>query len=135
MGVPSDEELVVMLLGGSKIPEETTGILVGGDVLFAEGVILVKIPELGKEPVAFTDQGGTNTDTVVVITATKLLLVLEFTVGVETRAESVGLVTGTVEFNEVELERSDALSTVVLSSGGLVELSDTLKLALGVTLV
>lgn len=135
MGVPSDEELVVMLLGGSKIPEETTGISVGGDVLFAEGVILVKIPELGKEPVAFTDQGGTNTDTVVVITATKLLLVLEFTVGVETRAESVGLVTGTVEFNEVELERSDALSTVVLSSGGLVELSDTLKLALGVTLV
>ena len=135
MGVPSDEELVVMLLGGSKIPEETTGILVGGDVLFAEGVILVKIPELGKEPVAFTDKGGTNTDTVVVITATKLLLVLEFTVGVETRAESVGLVTGTVEFNEVELERSDALSTVVLSSGGLVELSDTLKLALGVTLV
>jgi len=135
MGVPSDEELVVMLLGGSKIPEETTGILVGGDVLFAEGVILVKIPELGKEPVAFTDKGGTNTDTVVVITATKLLLVLAFTVGVETRAESVGLVTGTVEFNEVELERSDALSTVVLSSGGLVELSDTLKLALGVTLV
>ena len=123
-----------MLLGGSKIAEETTGISVGGDVLFAEEVILVKIPELGKGPVAFADEGGMNTDTVVVTNATKLLLVLAFIVGVETRAESVGLVAGTVEFNEVELERSDVLSTVVFMNGGLVELSDTLELALGVTL-
>ena len=134
MGVPSDKELVVVLLGGSKIPEDTTGVSVGGDVLFVEGVILVKIPELGKEPVAFTDEDGMNTDTVVVTTAIKLLLMLAFTVGVETRAESVGLVAGMVEFNEVQLERSEVLSTVVFVNGGPVELSDMLRLALGVTL-
>lgn len=123
-----------MLLGGIKTPEDSTGVLIGGDVLFTEGVIRVKIPEVGKEPVALADKGRMNTETVVVTIATKLLLMLMFPVGVEVRADPVGLLTGMVDFNKVELKISGVLSASEFVNGGPVELSDTFKLELGVML-
>jgi hypothetical protein len=121
-------ELVVALLEGRGLPDGGIRELVSDAmVVFAEGVIRVKIPELKGGPceVELLGTGGTISDTVVTTT------VIETPVGNELDAETVGLVPGTVEFNTVELKVSGVRSTSEFVN---VEVDETLRLRLGVIL-